>query len=245
MTAIEVIKDFLTVHKCGGCDEILDKEHKNDAFCPECALEWSASLTQSCPQCYKAALECTCMPKVLSSSGALCLRKLFFYDNEHAKTAQMSLIFWLKYRKSRRMTLFAANQLLPLVKNELSEILDDGSFNKVIVSSVPRGKRSVIDYGFDHAQLVAKEIASSLDVEYVDLFGSRYNGKKQKELNKKQRLQNAKKNIFMRKNVDVEGKFVVLFDDIVTTGASMSVCANFLIKSGCRGVICTSLASKK
>ena len=245
MTAVEFIKDFLTVHKCGGCDEILDSEHKNDAFCPECALEWSAALTQSCPECFCAAVECTCMPKVLSSSGALCLRKLFFYENENSRSAQMGLIFWLKHKKTRRMTGFAVTQLIPIIKNELSEIVSGADNDGVVVSFVPRGKRSVIDYGFDHAQLVAKEISSRLGIEYACLFKSRYNGKKQKELNKKQRIKNAQKNISMKKGADVDGKLVILFDDIVTTGASMSVCTKFLLKAGCRGVICVSLASKK
>ena len=42
---------------------------------------------------------------------------------------------------------------------------------------------------------------------------------------------------------NIENKYVILFDDIVTTGASMAACAKLLKKAGAKGVICVCMAS--
>lgn len=242
---VNFFKWFFSVRKCGGCGKILDAEHFYEPFCDDCKLAWRASLTASCNTCFLPAVECKCMPKQLSGAGALCLRKLFFYESESAYSPQMSLIYLLKRRKIRRMIDFAAQSVAGLVSGELDELGLNSSPEKFIVSFVPRGKRSVIEYGFDHSALVGKSIARKLGVEFVPLFTSGVGAKAQKDLGKKQRLENAEKNIRFASKRDISGKYVILFDDIVTSGASMTVCTKKLIKNGAAGVFCFSLASKK
>ena len=70
-------------------------------------------------------------------------------------------------------------------------------------------------------------------------------GKALKEDEKLVRLENAKKNIYFASELDISGKYIILIDDIVTSGASMTVCTKKLIKNGAAGVFCFSLASKK
>lgn len=243
--SVSFIKWFFTVHKCGGCGEILDREHHDAPFCDACMLAWRASLTASCTECFLPALECRCMPKQLESAGALCLRKLFFYESENAYTPQMGLIYWLKRRKSRRMTAFAADNIVTLIRGELEGLGLCERPEKFVMSFVPRGKRAVIEYGFDHASLVARAIAKRLGIAYAPLLRSSFSARTQKELGKRQRLENARRSIALAPNTDVEGRYVILFDDIVTSGASMSVCVKALMKAGAAGVLCFSLASKK
>ena len=243
--SVSFFRWFFSVHKCGGCGKILDVERYYEPFCSECELAWRASLTASCGDCFLPALECRCMPKQLESSGALCLRKLFFYESENTRSPQMSLIYLLKRRKVRRMTGFAADKVSELVRSELGELGILDSPEKLVVTFVPRSKRSLTEYGFDHAQLISEELAQRLGLRAVPLFASRLGAKAQKELDRKQRLENAKKNIYLLDGADVAGKYVILFDDIVTSGASMSVCTKSLIKNGAAGVFCFALASKK
>ena len=243
--SVSFFRWFFSVHKCGGCGKILDVERYYEPFCSECELAWRASLTASCGECFLPALECRCMPKQLASAGALCLRKLFFYESENVRSPQMSLIYLLKRRKVRRMTSFAAKNVAELVKSELGELGILDSPRQLVVTFVPRGKRGLTEYGFDHARLISEELARSLGLEFAPLFASRLGAKAQKELGKKQRLENAKKNIYLLDEMDVSGKYVILFDDIVTSGASMSVCAKSLIQNGAAGVFCFALASKK
>lgn len=241
MSAKDIIRIFVSVHKCAGCGEILDAEHSGGAFCASCQLAWNASLTESCKNCFKPAIECDCVPKTVSKSGALCMRRLFFYKSENTRAPQMSIIYWLKYKKSKRIVSFVANELYSTVKGEL-EILELG-IDDVIVCGVPRSKKARIKHGFDQSEMVAKKLAELLGLKYSRLLDTSIVRKAQKELNRRQRLANAKKSIKLCKNADVSEKYVVLLDDMVTTGASMAACADLLRKNGCKGVLCFSLAS--
>ena len=82
MSVKELLKRYVYVHKCAGCGEILDYSHSDNAFCDMCQLDWNAAIVESCAACMKPARECACMPKLLERSGALTLRKLFFYKSE-------------------------------------------------------------------------------------------------------------------------------------------------------------------
>ena len=242
---VSFLRWFVSVRKCAGCGEILDAEHYYETFCDDCQLSWKASMTVGCENCFLPAVECKCMPKQLSSAGALCLRKLFFYESENSRSPQMRLIYWLKRRRVTRTVDFAAQNVARLIWNELEELGLAEEREKFIVTSVPRGKRGLTEYGFDHAALIASTLADKLGLEFSALFSSKLGAKTQKELGKKQRLENAKKYIRFSSDRDISGKYVILFDDIVTSGASMTVCTKELIKNGATGVFCFSLASKK
>ena len=68
-------------------------------------------------------------------------------------------------------------------------------------------------------------------------------GRAQKRLNFQKRLQNAKKSYRICEDADVEGKTVLLVDDIVTSGASMAVGARLLRRAGAAMVVCVALAT--
>ena len=240
MTLHEFLRRFITVHKCAGCGEILDYANCEQAFCPKCRLAWNAAKTVSCPTCFAVAVECECMPKQLSRAGALCHRKLFFYDGENSATPQMKLIYNLKHKKSRRITEFASRELLTYIRAE-TEVLGEGA--QIVITNVPRSKKSLVLYGFDQSGMLARRLGELLHVEYADLFRKTH-GSAQKELGATARLANAKKTLRLVKNADIKGKYVILIDDIVTSGASMSVCVKALMGKGAVGVMCASVASK-
>lgn len=245
MTLKDIVRRYITVHKCGGCGEILEYKYSEGAFCPECRLEWNAALTVGCGKCFKPAVECTCMPKPLSKSGALCLRKLYFYESECASEAQMRIIFKLKRQKIRRMIDFVSGELYPFVNDELCTLGFEENKARFVISACPRGRASKNLYGFDQSELVAKSLCARLGVDYVPMFRQRIGGKEQKNLDRNQRMKNAKAHIQLRKGIDLKGKYLILYDDMVTTGASMSSCVRLAMKAGAIGVVCCSLACTK
>lgn len=244
MTRDEFLRRFVYVRRCVGCGELLAFKDSGSAFCSECRQGFGAAMTVSCPDCLSSAVECTCMPKLLSASGALCLRKLFFYDGEKAREPQMKLIYCMKRKNSRRLYDFAAGELRFSISEELDTLGASDKMTEVAVTNVPRGKRSRALHGFDQAELLARALSRTLDVRYVRAFRTRIGGGEQKKLDKRRRLLNARKSIIFCDGADVKGSYVVLVDDIVTTGASMSVCVDALMKKGASGVLCLSLASE-
>lgn len=243
MTSKELIRKYFIVHKCGGCGEILPWQISDGAFCPKCHTAWNADTVSACGECLLPIRECGCMPDMLKKTGALTLRKLIFYKETEPYSASMSMVYWIKHRKSKRMTGFVADGLSNAVAEEL-DALGEGDRGSAFITYVPRGKRSLNSHGFDQSRLVAKKLSELMKCEFLPVFYCVRTKRQQKELDKKSRLKNASASIRMKKNVDISGRYAVIFDDIVTTGASMSVCVKALMQGGARGVICVSLAAK-
>ena len=244
MTWKDFCKKYVYVHKCGGCGEILSPARSDGAFCEKCELEWRAELNVGCSDCFLPIRECGCMPKSMSRAGALTLRKLFFYRADTPYTASMSMIYWIKHRKSKRMVRFICDALsVPALEEMRTLGVDVGSEN-FLITYVPRGKRSYREHGFDQSRLVAKGLSQMLGICFSDVFYTRLAGKQQKKLDNRARMRNARESIRMKNTSLVKGKYILLFDDIVTSGASMAVCVQQLIKAGARGVVCLCMASR-
>lgn len=65
----------------------------------------------------------------------------------------------------------------------------------------------------------------------------------QKELDRAGRIQNARKAYACRTDTDLGGKRVLLVDDIITTGATVSACALALLKAGAVDVTAAAIAA--
>ena len=116
----EYLKRLFLVRKCVSCREILDHKRFGDALCPRCRDEFEAAKTQSCPECFGAACECSCQPSMLSKAGALTLRKLFFYSAKKDNEAQNKIIYFLKRTPNKRGFGFCAEQIWKAVRHRLS-----------------------------------------------------------------------------------------------------------------------------
>ena len=243
MRAKEFYQRFIAVHKCIGCGEILPWQRSDEAFCEMCQQNWNADTLRGCVDCFLPARECECMPKSLKSAGALTHRKLVFYSDSGDNSTTNGIIYWLKHRKSDRGAHFVARELTYALNTELEAL--DVTDQNVIITHVPRGKRAKIYHGFDQSEMVCKHFSILTGFSNASLFRSQISRSQQKDLNSKERMRHANATISLRPKSDVKDKYIVLFDDIVTSGASMSVCTRLLMKHGAKGVICLSLASRQ
>ena len=233
---------FLVVRKCAGCGEILSYPQCHDAFCSACQLRFRVAKTENCKTCFRPAFECTCMPKGLSASGALCLRKLIFYRADRSQEAENRLIYDLKHRPSKRKADFVAKELSAAVKEELAVLGGSVYARNTVIVSVPRGIRARIDYGFDQSELIAKSLSDDLGIPYAPAIGRRRGGREQKKLSRDRRFRNVSHLFHLRDADAVRDRCVLLFDDVVTTGASMAACVTLLRNAGARSVICFCIA---
>ncbi len=183
------------------------------------------------------------MPKSLSRAGALCLRRVFFYDKDESYSAPMSTLFWLKYKKSKRVVRFVGEYLAKNIKDELESFGYPEGSESFAVTFVPRSRRSRLVYGFDQSAMLAENVSKRLGIRCVSAFRS-VSKSQQKKLGGKLRAANAQKSIGLKRGVDLCGKYVLIIDDVVTTGASMVACTRLLQKAGARGVLCFALTTK-
>ena len=244
MTGREIIKRLFVVRKCGACHRILGIHEFERALCPECEADYRTATTETCNICMRSAIECDCQPRMLSEGGSLCLRKLYFYHIGHENDPQNRMIYFLKHKPARRMEEYIARDLWSEISAELLKLGIDNNASEVLFTNVPRGRKGRTLYGFDQSQRMCESLNRISGIPYARLILRKMGGNEQKKLNAAQRRANIKK--LMRPNEKeahmAKGRYVILFDDVVTTGASMAACLPILRKMGVRDVICVSIA---
>ena len=238
----ELFKRIFVVHKCVGCRKILDYESFNEAFCKTCREHYLGARMEICPQCSIEAERCRCMPPLLKKDKALSLRKLFFYSKSKSAEPQNRLIYYLKRNKSKRVSYALAGELLPLINEELAR----HQINEMpLLIGLPRSRGALFEYGFDQADMLCRSLAERCGIEYFAALKRRRGSNAQKSLTAGERRKNIKNLVYVDKNMreNLKGRAVILLDDVVTTGASMSACIDALRECGVKNIICIAIAS--
>lgn len=244
MTVRELLDRFVFVQKCCGCGELLAYENAPSAFCPTCRLKWNQAKVEPCSVCYQEAITCACMPKGLSATGALSLRKLTFYASNRMKEPQNRIIYHIKHEKNRRISAFLAGELRGAVADEL-KVLEAEPAEDALLAFVPRGRKAVVKYGFDQSDLICRALSDQTGIPYLPLLKRKRGGKEQKKLDRTRRFRNIQSLFYVNPKIDAEmlrGKYVFLLDDVVTTGASMAACVHLVKEAGAKAVICLCVA---
>jgi predicted amidophosphoribosyltransferase len=89
----------------------------------------------------------------------------------------------------------------------------------------------VRERGFDHARLLAKQIANGLNAEYSPAL-TRLGQSQQVGAKRFQRLNQQAGNYRVRQPLIVRGRNVLLVDDVVTTGATLKAATKALRQAG-------------
>lgn len=238
----ELLRRIFLVHKCVGCRKILDEKNFNDAFCPSCREVYLSARMEICPECSLEAEKCRCMPSLLKKDKSVSLRRLFFYSKNKGNEAQNRLIYYLKRNKSKRVSYAISGELLPLINSEIAKLKID---EIPMLVGVPRSRSAFFEYGFDQADMLCRAMAKRCGLEYCATLKRRRGGKAQKSLTAGERRKNIKNLIYVDKDVadKIKNKTVILLDDVVTTGASMSACVHVLRECGAKNVVCIAIAS--
>lgn len=104
---------------------------------------------------------------------------------------------------------------------------------------VPATAKAYARRGFDHMELVARELSQLLDIPLFDVL-ARSSSTDQRVLGRLERESNLQGTVHAID--DVSGMRMLLVDDVVTTGASMRECTRALFHRGAAEVTCGALA---
>jgi len=99
-----------------------------------------------------------------------------------------------------------------------------------IITFVPQNSASKRLKGYNHAELIARELAKLLSAECKALLVRTNDGLPQHTLTSLQRRENVKK-CYFSKNIRGSGT-VFLVDDVYTTGATANYCSKLLLQMG-------------
>ncbi|MBN4084816.1 ComF family protein [Flavobacteriaceae bacterium AH-315-B10] len=136
------------------------------------------------------------------------------------------LIHNLKYRGHETI----GNVLGEWLGNELKTLEAYNNIDAVI--PVPLHKNKLRKRGYNQVAKFGIEIAKALNTEYIDSVLIKTTATKTQVFKKRISRWNSANEIFNVANIDlIEGKHILLVDDIITTGATIEACANMLKKA--------------
>ena len=111
------------------------------------------------------------------------------------------------------------------------------------VTWVPVSKKREHERGYDQARLLAKATAKALGLPLTPTLHKQRNTQPQSGTgDAAKRRANIAGADRMNTGADVTGKRILLMDDIVTTGATLSECARVLGKAGAEQGVCATVA---
>jgi len=114
-------------------------------------------------------------------------------------------------------------------------------YNMVI--PIPIHKKRKQMRGYNQSELIIKELSKQLNFKFdSNLLYKKNNVIEQSKLNKSERIRNVRNVYAIKDKSKLEGKELLLFDDIYTTGATVNECSKILIKNGAKKVDVLTIA---
>jgi ComF family protein len=126
-----------------------------------------------------------------------------------------------------------------LVARWLAAALDDERVRDVffdLIVPVPLHPARQRERGFNQASLLAELLATQTSIPSKPVLERIRYTTTQTALDRSERMENLHNAFRLRKNADVRGLRVLLIDDVLTTGSTLSECARVLKRAGAKSV---------
>ena len=118
-----------------------------------------------------------------------------------------------------------------------------GQFDLITYAPVSRKRRK--ERGYDQSELLCRAVAQELGMQALTTLEKRTDTSAQSTLHEySARVANVSGVYAPVEPGKFAGKRVLLIDDIVTTGATLSECCRVLLTAGAKSVVCAALATR-
>jgi len=128
-----------------------------------------------------------------------------------------------------------------VLANEIKKHSINWQFDLVI--PIPLHQLKKAERGYNQSYYIAKGVGKELRVKVSDHIVKRVKyTESQTTMNLNEREDNISGAFKLRKSNDVEGKNILLIDDVITTGATISECGKILLEAGANKIYAASVA---
>ena len=111
-----------------------------------------------------------------------------------------------------------------------------------VIVPMPLHWRKRLQRGFNQAELLGRQVSNRTGIPLVNALKRRKRTDPQAGLTRAQRRTNVAGAFEVRRPADVQGRHVLLIDDVLTTGATASACSAVLKRAGASRVTVLTLA---
>jgi ComF family protein len=209
---------------CAGCARVF---YSNEPFCPDCFILLDLISEPYCPLCgIPFGVEAT--------TGHLCgdcLQSLHRFDRARATAFYQGLIREVIHRFKYGGQTFLVRPLARMLTDRARELTRLHRIDTIV--PVPLHRKRLSQRGFNQSSLLARRLGTLLKipVDYSSLQRTRWTDP-QIGLSRNQRAANVKGAFSVKSPEKIEGKGVLLLDDVLTTGETVNQCVRVLRKVG-------------
>lgn len=111
-----------------------------------------------------------------------------------------------------------------------------------VVTSVPISKERLKKRGYNQSEILARGIAKHLNIPYAETLVKIRDNPEQHLLDVNKRKLNVIHVYVAKRGFSPRGKNILLIDDIITTGQTLSECCRVLLENGASSVFCAAAA---
>lgn len=210
------IRNFLAIFypaRCINCGELVEDKYP---FCNECLKNFKPKRRERFIEVNGQKIKCI---------------SAFHYEGKIRES-----ICDFKFRGRKSYSKFFAENISKVL------LLEDKIEDFDYITAVPLSKQRYKERGYNQAEIVAKDLSKIINVKYFDILKKIKNNKIQHTLNLEERSENVKGVYDIQERIDIKNKKVILCDDIITSGNTLSECVKMLLKLGAKEVICITTA---
>ena len=220
------IIDIFFPNRCPFCSRVIKW---NEACCEKCIDEIPFISTEFCIKCGK--------------EDCICNETKQYYDS------CVSMVYYSGIVKKGivNFKLDKAVNLIDVFENDiykkLSQMIRICDID--MVTSVPMNKSAKLNRGYNQADIIAFKVSKIINKPAkADVLIKSRNDIMQHELNRYERAK-AVKGLFSvnaKHSSDIDGKVILICDDVTTTGSTLNECAYILKQHGAKAVYCFTIA---
>lgn len=212
------------------CDICGREVFGNERVCAQCKRELPWNNGNVCPVCgRKVREEGICLECKQKPVGVDMARSAFTHEGEAARLV-------VRFKKGKRYLYRALAELtLPLLVDEFS--------GADMLAFVPMTERAEKKRGYNQARLLAEELAARCAKPVLYCVEKRKESKPQKSLSRAEREKNLEGCFHITDKNAVKGKNVLVIDDTLTTGSTVSALSDELKRAGAASVCALTVTS--
>lgn len=221
MFKLSCILNLIYPSRCACCGELINSNN----LCKECTtlLEDCILEADACKKCGLSRSLCDCKVYNHLFSGACAP----FYNKGKAQ----EMVYGFKYNNRPYVAKYIGELMAKRFKEVFKNVKPD------LICFVPSCKRTLKERNYDYVYLLSRAVANELNIPLEkNLLVKIRQNERQHNLKVSERQANVR-NVF--KVADrIDGKVILLIDDIKTTGYTLSECAKQLRLMGAEKVYC-------